>query len=502
MSDHPKKKVESKKVSSDESTPNIARIENAEPSSNPGTLSTPDKSSIKDKKMKTGPKAVLPGAVAQSVAANKDKPSSSLGTQNNVTEFVRDKEDTRGRDYRRRKITTRRVISTPKSAGNKKVPNEIFETPLVNSEPSALIMSGNSSGNDSKTKTSRGSKADIPGAVTQSSDMSPLSITNDTRARNYRRRNIIYRETENPPSNEATTYGDGKALAPATMELNNSEPSALPDSIAISHSPNTRGEEQSQGIEDNLEANYEADVFLEEPSQNNTGYISRSNAEDQGLVVATLVESDRNVFQTDVIVDAFLVEESPDRENPTPWYKDRRNIVFGIIVIVVASISVIVTSQLSGEGDIGDDVADVLQSVAPSTFHSNTPSYMPTYVPTSAPTLSPRGVLQLLFDSTNGPSWLNTWDFSSGQSYCEFYGITCDDSDQITEINLRSNRLQGTTPSEVGMLSSLIWLALDNNSITGTIPSEIQMLSSLYWLDLDFNSITGTIPSEIGMLSS
>ena len=108
-----------------------------------------------------------------------------------------------------------------------------------------------------------------------------------------------------------------------------------------------------------------------ESNQNNTGYISRNNAEDQGLVVATLVESDRNVFQMDVIVDAFLVEENPDRENPTPWYKDRRNIVFGIIVIVVASIAVIVTSQLLGDGDIGDDVVDVLQSVAPSIFHSN-----------------------------------------------------------------------------------------------------------------------------------
>ena len=58
MSDNSKKKVEAKKVSSDELKPNIALIENAEPSSNSSTLSTPDKPTVKEKKMKTGRKTV------------------------------------------------------------------------------------------------------------------------------------------------------------------------------------------------------------------------------------------------------------------------------------------------------------------------------------------------------------------------------------------------------------------------------------------------------------
>jgi len=171
--------------------------------------------------MKTGMKAVLLGAVSKSVGANNEK-SPFLASQNNVTEFVSDKEDTRGSNYQRRKITTRRVISAPIPAGNKKVPSEIFETSLKNSEPFALIMSGNSSANDSKTKRRQGFKADMPGIVAKSSDMSPPAISKDSRARNYRRRNIVYTETEIPPPNGATTYGDSKALAPATMELKNS----------------------------------------------------------------------------------------------------------------------------------------------------------------------------------------------------------------------------------------------------------------------------------------
>ena len=110
-------------------------------------------------------------------------------------------------------------------------------------------------------------------------------------------------------------------------------------------------------------------------------------------------------------------------------------------------------------------------------------------------------LLQSLFESTNGPCWSSTWEFSSGQSYCMFHGITCNESEQTT-INLQSNSLEGSLPSEIGMLLSLTFLDLDFNLINGTIPSEIGMLSSLYWLYLHQNSITGTIPTEIGMLSS
>ena len=817
MSDNPKKKADAtnyNKISSDESKPNEVIIENAEPSSNPSTLSTSGNSSGSANKMKTGRKAVLPGAVVQSVAANNEKPSSSAA-HNTLTEFVRDKEDTRGSNYRRRKKSTQRNISAPISPKNKKGPSEILETSLENSEPNDSITSANSSGNDAKTKTGRGIKAhlpgavaqssgvshpaiakdlrarnyrrrtlistevedlsfdratmyddgktmtpgiisghdaktktsrdlkaDLPGAVAQSSDIIPPSITTDFRARNYRRRKLISTEIKDSSSNEAVSYDVAKNLTTVTMPLKNSEPSALPDSIAISHIPNTRDGEQSQFVEGNDEAHDESNNITVESSQDNAEYNTQNNAENDGLVVATLVESDRDIYRTDVIVDAFLVEENTDDKSPKPWYKDRRNLVVVIIIIVAVVLTAAVTSQLSGGDKSGADVEGVFQSAAPSPNDSNTltraptlipsfmptyipspkpssssstlptykptrthslipsykptrthnsipsyiptrtpslipsyiptttrilipsymltyapsqnlssspaisptyiptttpsltpsyipiyapslklssspsisptyiptrtpsltPSYMPTYAPslkmssspsalptyapsqkmssspsisptyiptrapslipsyiptrapsmlptflrtyapshklspspstmptymltraptmipsykpTRAPTmipsympsnipnLNPQEVLQLLFDSTNGPSWTNTWDFSSGQSYCMFHGITCDDSGQIAQINLRSNNLRGSLPSEIGMLLSLTHLDLDFNPMTGTIPSEIGMLSALTWLDLEYSRMTGTIPSEIGMLSS
>jgi len=48
----------------------------------------------------------------------------------------------------------------------------------------------------------------------------------------------------------ATICDDGKALAPTSIELENSEPRALPDSIATSHSHNTLEHLESMMNED------------------------------------------------------------------------------------------------------------------------------------------------------------------------------------------------------------------------------------------------------------
>ena len=62
--------------------------------------------------------------------------------------------------------------------------------------------------------------------------------------------------------------------------------------------------------------------------------------------------------------------------------------------------------------------------------------------------------------------------------------------------------MSGTIPSEIGNLTSLRDLELDDNQLSGTIPSEIGNLTSLRDLELDDNQLSGTIPSEIGNLTS
>ncbi|KAK3274158.1 hypothetical protein CYMTET_17643 [Cymbomonas tetramitiformis] len=63
------------------------------------------------------------------------------------------------------------------------------------------------------------------------------------------------------------------------------------------------------------------------------------------------------------------------------------------------------------------------------------------------------------------------------------------------------NGLTGTLPTELGMLSEVYSLELDQNSLTGTVPTELGMLSEVYRLYMSKNSLTGTVPTELGMLS-
>ena len=182
MSDRPKKNLNDadKQKSSSSKPSNVFSLENSEPSSDPSTLPSARRSSETDekkKKLKTGPKAVLPGAVAESTAASNEKPSSS-SAPNKLTDFVSDKEETKGSNYRRRKVAPPRLISEPTVVRNKKGSNppasntlqnkkdsSAVATSLEDSESYTLPASMKSSGADKKMKT--GPKAVLPGAVAE-----------------------------------------------------------------------------------------------------------------------------------------------------------------------------------------------------------------------------------------------------------------------------------------------------------------------------------------------
>lgn len=61
------------------------------------------------------------------------------------------------------------------------------------------------------------------------------------------------------------------------------------------------------------------------------------------------------------------------------------------------------------------------------------------------------------------------------------------------------NRLHGTIPSSLRLLTSLIVFQFNDNSFTGQIPSELP--SGLEYLILHDNRLTGQIPGELGRLT-
>jgi Leucine-rich repeat (LRR) protein len=98
-----------------------------------------------------------------------------------------------------------------------------------------------------------------------------------------------------------------------------------------------------------------------------------------------------------------------------------------------------------------------------------------------------RDALMALYNSTNGPNWVNNRGWGTGDP-CDpaWHGVRCD-SGHVQVLYLTGNQLSGPIPAELGNLSSLEQLSLDSNQLSGPIPAELSNLSSLWYLFLNDN---------------
>lgn len=178
-------------------------------------------------------------------------------------------------------------------------------------------------------------------------------------------------------------------------------------------------------------------------------------------------------------------------------------------------------------------------------------------------------ILAILFTDLGGESWQDQtgWEelhellltttledfgsFSDDTSYCRtYFGITCNDNDEITEIRLPNNGLYGLIPTEVFQLPSLTVLDMSRNAVTitpgegfsalskstsleslhlsgtrvtdlrgienakslrdlfldglsfqSTMPAEIFKLTKLHTLHASFSTLQGNLPTDIGLMT-
>ncbi|CAJ2636788.1 unnamed protein product [Trifolium pratense] len=89
--------------------------------------------------------------------------------------------------------------------------------------------------------------------------------------------------------------------------------------------------------------------------------------------------------------------------------------------------------------------------------------------------------------------------------YLDSYGLrgtlhdfTFSSFKHLTEISLGNNSLYGTIPSNISMLSKLVYLDLQYNNFSGSIPLSTCLLTNLEILSLYHNNISGNIPKQIG----
>ncbi len=87
------------------------------------------------------------------------------------------------------------------------------------------------------------------------------------------------------------------------------------------------------------------------------------------------------------------------------------------------------------------------------------------------------------------------WGWSNTTNCCNWKNVNCDSTFRVTSINLASQGLSGTLPSDLATLTHLTCLSLHSNSLSGPIPS-LANLSSLQQLYLANNAFT-SIPNGV-----
>eukprot|EP00540_Astrosyne_radiata_P023519 CAMPEP_0116867202 /NCGR_PEP_ID=MMETSP0418-20121206/26483_1 /TAXON_ID=1158023 /ORGANISM="Astrosyne radiata, Strain 13vi08-1A" /LENGTH=137 /DNA_ID=CAMNT_0004502981 /DNA_START=104 /DNA_END=518 /DNA_ORIENTATION=+ len=68
-------------------------------------------------------------------------------------------------------------------------------------------------------------------------------------------------------------------------------------------------------------------------------------------------------------------------------------------------------------------------------------------------------------------------------------------------LDIRSNQLAGSIPTEIGTLLSLQDVLFDSNQMVGRMPSEFGRLTLLRECFLQDNLLTGSVPTELGLLT-
>ncbi|KAL5702763.1 hypothetical protein ACHQM5_027936 [Ranunculus cassubicifolius] len=84
---------------------------------------------------------------------------------------------------------------------------------------------------------------------------------------------------------------------------------------------------------------------------------------------------------------------------------------------------------------------------------------------------------------------------------CQWTGITCDNSGEVTSIQLSSKSISGTLPPNLNKLKNLQKISIQNNKFSGPLPS-FSDLSELQTINLDGNEFTSVPPLCFSGLSS
>ena len=106
-----------------------------------------------------------------------------------------------------------------------------------------------------------------------------------------------------------------------------------------------------------------------------------------------------------------------------------------------------------------------------------------------------RAALIAFYNATNGPNWSNNQHWSSDSPLNDWYGVSADEQDRVTALDLNANNLRGSVPQILSELRQLRKLILTGNN--GLIGPLARLLTGLSLDELDLDGTNLCVPSDI-----
>jgi hypothetical protein len=103
--------------------------------------------------------------------------------------------------------------------------------------------------------------------------------------------------------------------------------------------------------------------------------------------------------------------------------------------------------------------------------------------------------LRKFYNRTDGDNWINNtgWGDNETASFCDWFGISCNDNGQVSALVLGSNNLSGPIDPFPRLLD-LEMLDLANNELSGAVhPIQFYGFRKLVDMDLSYNNLQGEI---------
>ena len=99
-----------------------------------------------------------------------------------------------------------------------------------------------------------------------------------------------------------------------------------------------------------------------------------------------------------------------------------------------------------------------------------------------------RTALTALYEATGGQDWKANDGWLGDDSPDQWQRVATDEEGRVTSLDLGSNRLNGEIPTELGDLSNLKLLFINDNNLTGALPQSLTGLSALESFSFHNNS--------------